>query len=106
GMPYAQWVVADPMPDPIVYTDTAGSVAVITVVALVVVVVATLLLAGWAWWRRDRAEMVARRYIDAGNDIDPADPVIAHVLRQVGLARAVASLTDRVAVVLGIGIVA
>jgi hypothetical protein len=84
----------------IVYGEVVGDVAVVTVFGLVVLALATAA----AWWRAGRGpdcEEVARRYADRGG-LDCSEPADRTWASRVGRAEALATITDRAALVLGI----
>lgn len=87
-------------PSAIVYGEVVGDVAVITVFALMVLAWATAV----AWWRAGRGpdcDAVARRYADRGG-LDCSDPADQEWAARVGRAEALATVTDRVALVLAV----
>ncbi|HSJ36295.1 MAG TPA: hypothetical protein VLB85_14705 [Acidimicrobiia bacterium] len=85
-------------PSAIVYGEMVGDVAVLTVFALLVLAAATAL----AWWRAGKGpdcDAVGRRYADRGG-LDCSDPADQEWAARVGRAQALATVTDRVALVL------
>lgn len=87
-------------PAAIVYGEAVGDVAVVTVFALLVLATATAV----AWWRAGRGPdcaEVARRYADRGG-LDCDEPADREWASRVGRAEALATVTDRAALVLAV----
>jgi len=107
GMDVTQWEEAGTgSADAVVYTDFVGATAVVTVVTLAAVVLATVAMAAWAFFRRERSHSVAASYEKHGEEVDVTDPTTRSILRRIGIAQALASLTDRVAAIIGIAVAA
>lgn len=87
-------------PAAIVYGEAVGDVAVVTVFALLVLATAVAV----AWWRAGRGpecEEVARRYADRGG-LDCSEAADRKWSSRVGRAEALATVTDRAALVLAV----
>ncbi len=90
----------------IVYSDVNGAIAVNTVIVLGVLLMVTIGFLFLAWRRREPIDQIAGEYARQGSATDPSDPLVRSLVGRIQRARAVAKMTDYVAAIIGLAVLA